>query len=1238
MTRGFLKFRYKYVFVAFLALAVLAIIATPALLAQTASTGAIKGTVTDSSGAVVPNATVTATNNGTGAARTEKSGADGTYIVSLLPLGTYSLKIEATGFKTQQVPSITVNVSETSVFNPALEVGGQTQEVTVQATAEALQTTNATMGTVVASNTATALPLTTRNYTNLLGLSTGTATAVFNATSLGKGTTDLAVNGANIGQNGVSMDGVSISNTTTSGLLSDTGSAPSIGLVQPDAIQEFKIQTSLFDAGYGRNVGANTNVVTKSGTNDFHGTAFEFFRNTVLNANDFFRKETLPVNGVPNNSRQVLDQNQFGGVIGGPIKKDKLFFFGSFQELSQKNGIASQGYSTPFLLPIFPGGDRSNTAALAASLGATFCPTGTDGGISGAAKTATGAVQVACNGANINPVAIALLQYKNPDGSYYIPSGPASITSSSGTTVGQLTTLTDPARFTEHQYLGNGDYVINSKNTFSLRYFYANDPEQISYLCGLKGGAPGVCYNDITGSSNISNHYAVLKLTSILTSNLVNEARFSLQRDTLTAIPTTPLTNTQFGIQSIQPSVPALDQLSVTGLFTVGTAAGIPSIQAVTNWELGDDLSWTHGKQTIRFGGEFERDTWNWQPQFLSVGSLSFKTFQDFLLGLPGCAPGNTTCSPTNPGGTNGSSVSNINSSGTYQSFTPPGGLKHYFRDPYGNAYVQDDIKLTSRLTVNLGLRWEYDSLWYDQGGLNTNIWPSLINTVPVPGTSAATGSLAGLVVPSNFPFSKFAAPPVGGVYQLNHKGFTEGTTPLDNFGPRIAFAWSPLAGKNLVLRSGFGTFYDRPAATIYLGGITQAVPYATPIFASGAANYYSSLAVPYESAPASLWNPRWVNFANSTYSSLSETDILPSYNHTPRVFQWNQTLQYEFVHDWTLELGYVGTRGVHQQGIPGFTGQQANEAQLAGNPLGTNTLNAPAITAGLVTTNTVANAFERVPYLGFQPTGLLEFANDTDTKFNSLQVTLRKQLSHGLQVQAAYTWAKATATEWLYNDPNVAHEGPNPAYRPQRLAISYLWNLPTISNEGFVGKVVNGWSVSGVTVAQDGIPLTIINTTGGSIYGFGAGSPQDSTAEFCPGMGPANAASSGSILQRLGGSINGGQGYFNKAAFCAPPAVGNGTGWGDAGLGILLGPGQFNWDMSLIKTTKVGGIHEGASLQFRAEFFNAFNHPQFNPPGITTNLLATSAGVDSSNATFGQITSASVNPRLIQFGLKYIF
>jgi hypothetical protein len=188
------------------------------------------------------------------------------------------------------------------------------------------------------------------------------------------------------------------------------------------------------------------------------------------------------------------------------------------------------------------------------------------------------------------------------------------------------------------------------------------------------------------------------------------------------------------------------------------------------------------------------------------------------------------------------------------------------------------------------------------------------------------------------------------------------------------------------------------------------------------------------------------------------------------------------------------------------------------------------------------------------------------------------------------------------------------------------LWNLPLGTHQGLLDRLTSGWGFSGVTVVQDGTPLTITDTRGGTIYGFGAGAVS-STAEYAAGMGAANVASTGSVQQRLGGA-NGGQGWFNKAAFGTTPVIGNGTGYGNSGLGVILGPGQFNWDMALTKTTKVGGLREDATLQFRTEFFNAFNHPQFNNPAV----------LDVSKATFGQITTASVNPRLIQFALKYSF
>ncbi|MGD0909604.1 MAG: carboxypeptidase regulatory-like domain-containing protein, partial [Candidatus Acidiferrales bacterium] len=483
-----------------------------------------------------------------------------------------------------------------------------------------------------------------------------------------------------------------------------------------------------------------------------------------------------------------------------------------------------------------------------------------------------------------------------------------------------------------------------------------------------------------------------------------------------------------------------------------------------------------------------------------------------------------------------------------------------------------------------------------------------------------------GFVVPSNFNFGAYPEP-VGGVFQSNKTIITQNNPLLTNFAPRVGFAFQPTASDRLVLRGGFGSFYDRSGQQLITSPIVQAVPYGVVVGQSGSANYFSTFAQPY--APTLPgWTPRWVNFATGLSSNLSQGLVQPNYL-SPLIYEWNLNVQYEFLPRWVLELGYVGTHGYHEA----ITGNslQLNEAQLAS---AANPING-------ITTNSTSNVSLRVPYLGFSPSGLPMYNTETSSKFNSLQATVRKQFSHGFQMQAAYTFSRAFSTPFTYNDPNITKYGLNSAYRPQRLAITYSWDLPLGTHEGFLGKIANGWNLAGVTTVQDGTPLTVTDSRGGSIYGFGAGASQLSTAEYCPGMGASDAASSGSDEQRLGGS-NGGQGWFNKAAFfgsgtnggCATagatgtPTIGNGNGWGNSGLGIVLGPGQFNWDATLQKTTKVGGLREDASLVFRSEFFNMFNHPQFSNPGT----------LDVSKSTFGQITSSSVNPRLIQFALKYEF
>ncbi len=320
------------------------------------------------------------------------------------------------------------------------------------------------------------------------------------------------------------MDGVAINNIANAGSANDGNIYAGIGIPSPDAIQEFKVQTSTYDASYGRNPGANVNVVTKSGTNQFHGTAFEFFRNTALNANDFFYNRDNPDSST---QKQVLNQNQFGGVLGGPIKKDKLFFFGSYEGTRSKNGVAAQGFTNATLPPI-PAGDRSGPG-FAAALAALNC------GNAGFGPA------LLCDGSNINPVALNILNLKLPNGQYYYPS--------SGTNTLRQVAFSDPAIYNADQTVVNGDYLINNKNTLSGRYFYTRDP-QTSPLNGNLPGNPSINY--------YANTNASLKLTTIVSNTFVNELRGAMQRNVAilgeTSVPGS--TPTDLGLTPLVPGLP----------------------------------------------------------------------------------------------------------------------------------------------------------------------------------------------------------------------------------------------------------------------------------------------------------------------------------------------------------------------------------------------------------------------------------------------------------------------------------------------------------------------------------------------------------------------------------------------------------------------------------------------------------------------------------------------------------
>ena len=1347
--------------------AICMVLAVPSF-GQTSSTGALSGTVTDPSGAVIVGASVAAENIGTGAERSTTTDSSGSYKLSLLSPGKYNVKFSAQGFKTAEVSSVTVNVTETAVVNHGLELGAQTERVTVEATVVTVQTENATNGGLVTSHEVTTLPLVSRNYTQIINLSPGVVANVSSASAVGNGTQDVAANGSRQNQNNYSMDGSSVVNYL-SGTAAQTGSFPGIAIPNPDTIQEFKVQTSQYDASSGRNSGANVDVITKTGSNQFHGDIWEFNRNNFFNANDYFykfteRKVLKDSSGNPlPNKPQTLKQNTFGGTLGGPIMKDKLFFFGSYQGIRQVNGIGTSGFAagyTPNTLllpwddPASPSNPRhvGDVAGYKAYLGSVFggqaatpsIPPFLDG---------TG-VTIAANGSNISNTAIGYLQAPGVDKGvfnhgFYFPSAPAGCTTvipgmlASGCRIA----ISEPIQADENQYMINTQYVLSSRHTLEERYMYQTDPQTQSFSCFISAGNcnPGAPIN-----AHYFNHTGQLRLTSVLTNNFVNDARFSFHRDvennTDTAIAQScdlsatasiiPLVNNGSPCGSTLPSpndqiaakfpeaniVPILDILgafSAMGPWSQGGNFAMISSNFNNTFQYADQISWNHGKHTVRAGFEAERLQHNGTIPASTRGELLIWNTADFLTS----SAGSFAQDPTYDDGTPQTATGGI-----LAGFGLKGWLTHYNRVNAFSGYVQDDFKVRPKLTLNLGLRWEYDGYPNDVAGRFSNEWAREIAKVNTGSWFLAhpEGTLGGFVVPSNYDktygltATDSVAGTASGVIVNSNQTLVPGT-PWHNFAPRIGIAWQPL-GDKFVVRAGYGWFYDRLYGVLLIDNQLNLPPYSGAGSGPSPQNQGNTLHDPWAAGALTTlgWTPRYIvnctgfqaphskcSFPGQQIDSgLGYTSDGPQLaDRLPLTQQYSIGLQYEFARGWVGDIGYVGTHGTHLYNWS----QQINVARLVSgavhNPTAgpnfPNTQNIAMIASSLpfndpantspITVNTGANANRRVPFLGFSPAGVAETNTTGDSMYNSLQAQLRHQFSRGLMLQVSYTWSK----EFTNVDASQAGSGINPPgatlygatnsnnpldykqqyglasfNRSQRAVITYSYDLPWNHTEGVAGKVLGGWTVSGVTTIQNGEPFTITDSAGGSIYGAGTSRAALASPGTCNAV-TGNCQSTVPLVTSGGKAVrvdpnNPNANWLNKSAFlplcttfnpvtCPNPIPsgspyciggtfnpagslsnpcgafnaaysGAGTGYGNSGKGAVLGPGQFNFDMVLIKTTK---IWEHGTIQFRAEAFNVWNHAQFNPPaGINVNTPS----------TFGKVTSTSVTPRVIQFGLKYIF
>lgn len=1117
---------------------------------QTAATGQIEGTVWDPSKAAIPNATVIATNSGTGLIRTVTTNSVGDYAVTLLPPGVYSLVVKADGFKTEKNENLVVQVATVTTLNLTLEIGETSQEVSVEANAEVLQTQDSTNGGTTTGKTVAGLPLTNRNYTQILGLNPGVASPVSNAANLGKNNVDVNVNGGRVMDNSYQMDGQDLSNLETQGT-SNTVSIGGISVPSPDAIQEFKVQTSLYDAAFGRGSGANVDVVTKSGGDSIHGDVFEFVRNDIFNANDFFLNRT----GQP---RAEMKQNQFGGTVGGPIIKHKLFYFGSYQGTRQVDGEGSASLESVVLPPLT--NDRS-----AAALGSEFCgQAGKNGGAG-----------VACDGSNINPIALQLLNYKLPSGQYFIPT--PQIIQSNGT---GLSVFSIPSFYSENQYMVNADYSITDKQQLSEKFFTAKSPQVQSFTTS---NVPGSGIDGLFRNDNAS-----LKHTYSVTSNLVNEASAGYHRTYGIISTNTPVTAADLGVTP-PCNDPVMPTITVQGSFELGGSGNDQQDTVSQTFAAQDQISWVHGKHDIRAGFGWERVSNPTADPGTTRGSLTFQSFPDFLLGMSAAQ--------------NGSPFSNV-----FSSSGACGDTNHSYRVTDESSYAQDDFKVTSRLTLNLGVRWDVLGAVSDALGRLVNFYPGLAQMNP-----GSTPTLQGLVVASNFPF----AVPVG-VTVNGNSTYAENPRAWGNVGPRLGFSWQPPHLNKLVLRGGFGMYYSRTSVNDAFHLFSNP-PFYQSRSNSSVLNAAATFENPFNPAPPPIGAfPVWLPRTSTT--ALSMTVVNPDFR-APNADQWSLNTQYAINGSTMLQVGYVGTRGENIQ-----VTQSLNQPYLA----------SASDPVNGITTNTIQNAAQRVPYLGFSPTGLSNWTESGHSLYNALQAMLTKRLGHGVQWQASYTYGKSLTDvtgngtfpnggSLLNDNRNFSQDwGPADFDIRHRFVSNFVWNLPSMHDgKGFLGRTLSDWSVSGVVVIQTGPPLTFTDSRSGSIYGF-----SNQRAQLCAGSTAAGIMTSGSVESRL-------DDFFNASAFCAPATIGNGFDFGDTGRGIVYGPGQHNADLALVKDIAMKGFTEQTHLEFRAEFYNAFNTPQFSS---TTTIQGATPPTQVGSLNFGQITSTSVSPRLIQFGLKYIF
>lgn len=1105
---------------------------------QGGGNAAVTGTVTDPADALVPSAKVTVTQKSTGVVRSVITNASGAFNVPSLPPDTYTIAVEAPGFK-KYVQTVTLLADQERAFDVRLELGQASQQVTVEGSSVMVNTVSPVLSQVLEQSRVVNLPLNGRNAADLTLLVPGTTSANGHGVQQGNtkqipGAESIAVNGARPDQIGYNLDGA-----TNEDLMSNTNNP----FPFPDAVQEFSVQTNSFDTQYGANVGAVVNVVTKSGTNSWHGDAFEFVRNRVFNAKNYFATQTDP-----------LKRNQFGGTIGGPIRRNHSFIFFGYQ--ATRIRTVGNGGTAILPTPANLTGDFSNYA--------TVNPNNPKGAVVQIINPATGVPFAGDVGIPVDPIAVSFSKFlpiseEGPDG---------------------RVTFGTPDIENNNEYVARFDQVIRQKDKLFGR-FYLNRYQHAPPFDGQSFLTLG------TGSTVQAQNYAI-GYTWVASATLVNNAVVSFERGASTRgqggnVP--QMTDFGSDIFQLPQDQGGLRSFNVNNYFNPGNGAFTNADFVRNTYGVRDQLTWSHGKHTFTFGGDYEWDQSNIRNTDFENGNWQFTD------------------------DTSGLSLANF-VMGHLRSFTQTSGDFSDSREHVVGLFAQDKWNIYPRLTLTLGLRWEPQSVMKEIYGRTEQFRPD-----------AYAAGVSSTVIPSSPPGLFFVGDSFGGI------GFpsTGEHADLNNFAPRVGFAYDISGNAKTVVRGGGGVFYYSRLPGLFLNDASISQPFSlrVDLVEPNAPNSLIPLSNPVQSVPA---------FAAGFPQRFVLAGVPPDVPYTPPVavfglepgrtwvtpttYDWNLTIERQLRPDTVLHVSYVGLRSVHLREDVDLNPEGIGIGTQASRP--------------------------------FQPfSDILENQNNGMSNYNALQISIEKRpagganyFSRNITLLANYTFSKSMDIAFANNGGTTDvgsskgsgvpygnplqpsfDTGPSDFDHTHMIVASFVWDLPRLNGMNPVLRwTLGGWQWSGIYTLSTGDPIVLL-----------AGTDQSKT-----NLGGDRVDFIGTSDQYGGYPSPGDRTPCTGSQKCVPwlnisvfgkPAVGT---FGNVGKDAFRGPLHWNVDTALIKNFYPLTSHENLSVQLRGDFFNVFNHPQFADPNATF-----------SSGNFGTIRNTlggASDFRIIQLALKVAF